>query len=818
MTAPQPTAVRVANPSDGGLVYWLAKLYAFGAVALILALVGALPALYVAIGARTPPAPDLSTYFDRAALPSRMVAADGRHLTSLVEQRRELVPVGRVPAQLVHAFLASEDREFFEHGGIDLPGIARAAWTNLRAGRVRQGGSTITQQVAKAHLTSGRTIERKLKELVLARRIEGRNAKGQILQFYLNHIFLGSGAYGVLAASREYFDKNLDELTTAEMALLAGLAQAPSRYSPRAHPERARRRRDRVLQMMRKAGFIDEALCEAAQSDPLYIVPRRDNDPLPWVAPHFTEHIRRQLVSRFGKHRVYTGGWRIDTTVDPSLQRLARQHTHGGVRALDKRQGWRGPVARLRTPTQRREIIARLKQLYPTKTLEPNRPYLAVVTKVAGARAKARIGDRAVVVPLELMDWAARYSRTDPENNHTIDSARDALARGDLVWLVSPRSWRRKRDWGTVRDPEPIMALDQRPRVEGALLSFDHHSGYVLALVGGLDFDRSSFNRAVQACRQPGSTYKPIYYSLALDGDELSMGSVLQDKPYVPEPGEQWSPQNVHGTLDGEVSMHYALVKSLNLPSIQLLKAVGPQQVARWARRLGFTTKIIADKGLALGSSCVRMDELSRAFSIFARGGTRRELVYVRQIHDRAGQLIEDHTVAEDPLLAEDERLDRFWATATDRAPRVADRKTAFLMAKLLRDAVLRGIAARCRIVPVPTAGKGGTSSDTLDVWFTGFTSQWSTAVWIGDDANARPLGAKEASYTSAIPLWANYMKAAVGQRPHAEIPSFVAKGLRRATVDATNAGAPQPDRPTVEIFFKPGTFTAAAAKPAGEG
>jgi penicillin-binding protein 1A len=800
--------VRVTNPADGGFLYWLLKLYVFGAVAFVLLLVAALPMVYLAVAASVPAPPNLRAYSQRAALETTVLASDGQVLTTLADNYRYLVKVEEIPPLLVKAFLAAEDRSFFGHGGVDFRGVMRAALANLRAGGVRQGGSTITQQVAKSYLSSERTIQRKVKELVLARRIEARFGKRDILYLYLNHIFLGANAYGVKAAARVYFDKDLDRLTISEMAMLAGLVRAPSRYSPRASMEAALRRRNQVLDAMREVGFIDRRQRDQAAAEPLHLASTQQSDPMLWLAPHFTEHVRRQLLQRYGRERVYSAGWRVETTVDLTLQALAQAKTMQTAVALDKRQGWRGRWHRLRTPQETAQFLKAVRRLYDTSTLEVDRPYPTVIDKVAGSRVQARIGAREVEIPSALMEWAAPYSRTSAENERSMRSIKDVVAPGDVVWTVSPPRWLRRKAWGTASEKTTPMALYQVPRVEGTMYTYDHQTGYTLAMVGGLDYDRSSYNRCVQACRQPGSVYKPIYYSLALDREDLSMATILHDKPYEPEPGEQWNPQNVHGTIDGKVTMHASLVRSLNLPSIELLNKVGAQEAANWARRLGFTTPIHADKALALGASCVKTDELTRAFGTFVRGGTQMDPLYARRILDRNGVAIEDHTTPEDPLLEEDDRLDRLWARSTHTDRQVIDRRTAFLITKLLRDSVLYGIAARCQIVPAPTGGKGGTSSDTMDVWFVGFTSQWVNTAWVGDDTYQRPLGEKEASYTSSIPMWAEYMRDAVGKRPHRELPLDKPDGLKSAIVDSLTGGAPKPDSKPVRIYFRPGSYT----------
>jgi penicillin-binding protein 1A len=354
--------VRVVNPSDGGVGFWLLKLYAFAAICVATLMATALPAIYLAVAASVPAPPDLTAYGKATALETRIRSSDGQTLAVLADNVRYLARVEEMPPRLVQAFLAAEDRSFFSHGGVDFRGIARAALANFRAGTVRQGGSTITQQVAKAYLSPERTIQRKIKEIVLARRIEARFSKLDILYLYLNHIFLGANAYGVKAAARVYFGKELSQLSLGEMALLAGLARAPSRYSPRTSPELARRRRDQVLEAMQDAGFIKAEEKRRALAEPLRLASPAV-DPLPWIAPHFAEHVRRLLVQRYGRETVYTAGWTVETTVDLGLQELARQRTLAAANALDKRQGWRGPIMRVRDKQLARKVLERMRRL-----------------------------------------------------------------------------------------------------------------------------------------------------------------------------------------------------------------------------------------------------------------------------------------------------------------------------------------------------------------------------------------------------------------------------------------------------------------------
>ena len=824
---PQRGRVRVANPADGGFIYWLLKYYAFGVLVLLVIATASAPVVVLAVSADVPAVPRIDRYPSYAALPTSVFSADGTRLTELAAEQRKLVSYESLPPLLIKAFVAAEDRAFFEHGGIDIRGILRAAWANLRAGGVAQGGSTLTQQVAKAHLSPERTIQRKLKELVLARRLEAAFSKEQILTFYLNQVFFGSQAYGVQAAAAEYFGKDINQLSLGEIALLAGLVRAPSRYSPRRNIERATRRRNTILSTMRGAGFIDEGTMGKAQGEKIHLAPQRRGDPLPLTAPHFAGWARHLLLQRYGRERVERAGWTVSTTIDLVTNAIARNHTLASVEALDKRQGYRGPIRRLRSLDERRQAVARLTLLYGAlSTLQKDRPYVALVTRVSPKRAIARIAKRTVEIPLALMSWAAPYQRWSGENGRTIESAKEALAPGDLIWVTSPPSWMRRKHWGQPQDRRPTMALDQRPIAEGALFAYDHQSGYVKAMIGGLDYDRSNYNRVVQACRQPGSAFKPLYYSLALDSPKWSMGATLQDKPYTPEAGETWSPKNVDGSLDGKISMHFALVKSKNLASLDLFFQLAPpgcrekrgvcaaQAVARWARRLGITTPIVEDKGLALGTSCVKMDELTRAYGTFVRGGTAKSPVYIRQVRDRQGVVIEDHSDRSDPDLSEDERIDRIWAATLPAPKQTISKTTSFLITKLLRDSVLHGIAARCQIVPAPVGGKGGstgTYKKTDNVWFVGFTSRWVGAGWIGEDKRIRSLGDKEASYTSVIPMYANFLREALTGHPHSELPLYRPQDVDSAEIDFQLGGAPQPGRKSVRIQFRRGSYNPAA-------
>jgi penicillin-binding protein 1A len=794
------TRVEIVNRKDGGVLFWLGRLYGFSTL-VVLALISLLVTCEVDDVAESTPWPeDFGRYASVAPTVSRLVAADGTAIGSFAEEWREIAAYDDIPEQLINAFLAAEDHRFFEHRGIDRRGILRAAWRNLSAGDFAQGGSTITQQVAKQYLGNEKSISRKLKEAILALRIEDRYSKKAILAIYLNHIFLGSGAYGVKAAALRYFSKPLAELELGEMAMLAGLAQAPSRYSPLADYDAAIARRDEVLERMARYGFATDDEVAAARKQRLALEPRRE--PFGNTMPYAAEHARRRVESTHGADALRGGGLQIELAAEPVVEALAYENVDFGSRKQDKRQGWRGPVAHLQEPDLS-TFRKRAAELYGDGPLIEGKRYLAVVEEVTPGEATVRVGAITYDLPLVNARWAYRWKARDPVNDRTIGSLDRALEEGDIVWVareapVSGPFTDYTAHGGATPNWIPVpsearlarlseeatgrVVLEQSPHPQVAILTVDHRTGYVVAMVGGNDAERSSFNRALQACRQPGSTYKPIYYSAALDegyGFDTSLNDIPRKEAEVDEEtGEVWIPENLGGTVNITVSMEYAMVYSKNVPSVSIFRRVGAENVEKWARRLGFTTPIIADRALALGASCTKLDELTAAFAIFARNGRRVPFHHIRRIVDRDGNAVEDNTAALDPMLAPANRLDRVVATAGVEPEQVISPRTAFLTSKLLRQAIKSGFASIVRKTGVIAAGKTGTSSATMDTSFVGYTSRWITSVWMGDDLRERPLGVDDAAYITVVPLWARYMFEATADQPLAEIPWAVPEGV----------------------------------------
>lgn len=818
----------VGNRGGGGVLYWLVRLYAFAAAVLIALVAVAAAAVYGYFSLTAPALPDLERYAHIAPGVSRIVAADGTILGQYTKEWRQLVPYERVPKRLIDAFLAVEDHEFFEHRGIYFKGIARAAWRNLTAGDFTQGGSTITQQVAKQFLGNEKSLSRKGKEAVIARRLEARYSKRAILAVYLNHIYLGAGAWGVSAAAQRYFQKSLAELTLAEAALIAGLAKAPTRFSPQNAPKLAAERRNVVLDKMASYGMATAEEVTAAKIEPIRLDMRQRayTDRM----PYYGAHVRNTIVARLGESaqqqraplagagppsadqrralgeaRLAELGLQIETAAEPTWEAAAYENADYGARNQDKRQGWRGPEWIVDGPA-RELVISRQRQLYGAGPLIPGKRYLAVVDQVTPSGAEVIVGDRRLELPLRNLRWAARWQPGNQDNDAQIESATAALRPGYVVWVrLEQRTVQQFRSYATDgKNPAwvapddrrswddantSVVRLEQAPHPQTTIFTADHRTAYVAAMVGGSDPDRSVFNRAVQACRQPGSTYKPIYYALGLD-QGYGFDTRLNDVPVTivdPETGERWTPTNLNDTLDSDVTLEFALVFSKNVPSLDLFLRLGAANVEAWARRLGFTTKIFADEALALGASCSKLDEMARAFTVFARNGAwwprpagkERSWVYIRRVLDREGNTIDDNTVMEDPQLPVAARIDRAAALAGVAAVQAIPARTAYLMSKLLANEVTYGFASVLRETKVSAAGKTGTSSDTHDTLFIAYTPQWTTLVWMGDDKKERALGKRDAAYITVVPLWARYMYEAARGYPSPAIPWAVPPGVK---------------------------------------
>lgn len=802
-----PARTWVTNPVRAGLLGWL---FRYGLFALFLASLGLLAggrALYRHLDETLPDVGEVAAYETAAPGVSQIHDRDGAVLATLARERRTYASIDEIPATLTDAFIAAEDRRFFQHHGVDLRGIGRALVANLRSGTISQGGSTITQQVAKSFLGHEQTIERKLREAILAVHLEAGLDKRQILEIYLNKIFLGAGAYGVRAAAQRYFGRELDELSVAQSALLAGLARAPSRDNPRRSMERARRRRDVILRKMAAQNIIDEATLAAALDEAISLAPS-EWDPFRWRLPYFSEHARLAVIDALGDDAAFDRGLRVETFADAVASHHAREAMLTELGALDRRQGWRGAVAQLSRASDRETFLARTSARYGLAPLhEEGRWYLALVEEVRTNDAYLRVGATRARMTIVTTTWAAPFDARTGVNNNKIESMIEALEPGDVVWVRGRFRTLQSgaRSLRTGDEGLPLVELRQVPRVEASMLSSNTVDGRVDVMEGGVDYDRSQFNRATLACRQPGSVFKAIYYALALDRGRYEIDSILQHVAWVPEPGESWNPRDIEKTPDGRLLLRTAFIKSLNTPSIRLFLELGAGNVVEWARRLGIRSELIADKALSLGASCVKMTELSRAFGVFATNGREHRLRAYARVVDKHGATLLDDRPSTSSGLNVAGRVRALMHETSLGTPQLIDARTAFLTTSMMRDVVRVGTGVRANQIGAPAAGKSGTASKgdyTTDAWFVGFTSRRLTSAWVGDDRYIRSLGDHEASYTTATPMWTRFMRRRSSGLRHTELPAREPPGIATRTVDATMGGPPIPGLPSAKIHF----------------
>jgi penicillin-binding protein 1A len=741
--------------------------------------------------------PHISSLKDyRPSIISTVYDENHRKIAEFFRERRVVVELAEVPPLLVKAFVAAEDSRFYQHQGVDPFSILRAALKNLEAGTIKQGGSTITQQVTRSFLlTPERSYIRKIKEVILSYRIEKDFTKEEILFLYLNQIYLGHGAYGVQAAAENYFGKSVKELGLAECAILAGLPQAPTRYSPFRHPEQARARQVYVLNRMVEEGFISRPQANEALAVKLDIKPRRNI----YVeeVPFYTEHVRRYVEAKYGADTLYTQGLQIFTAVNIDLQKAAEQEVNKGLQDLDKRQGYRGPLKSV--PPAEIEAVAREQQAEIDRTgLEPGMVVQAVVTQVSDAAKSVtvRVGREQGVIALADMDWARK---PNPDVSHLDAKVRQpstALKAGDVILVkVKERPKAAREPWR--------LALEQEALVQGALLCIETGTGRVKAMVGGRDFTENQFNRAIQSRRQPGSSFKPVIYAAALDrkfNDPRKVytpATVIIDSAVVFEDrvrDQTWKPKNYRDTFYGPTLLREALAQSRNVVTVKILQDIGVDYAIDYARKLGIASELTRTLSLALGSSGVSLLELTRGYSVFANQGQLIEPLFTVKIVDRDGNVLEE---------------------AVPDGRQVIEKDTAFLMTSLLESVVQHGTGQRIKALGRPSAGKTGTTNDMYDAWYIGYTPNMVTGVWVGFDTEA-PLGKAETGASAASPIWLGFMKRATVGVP---IRNFEpSEGIVFAKIDAETGLLPVPEsRKTIFECFKDGTVPVEHTKRPGE-
>ncbi|MDX2494028.1 MAG: PBP1A family penicillin-binding protein [Desulfuromusa sp.] len=709
---------------------------------------------YFYVSATLPRVETLSDY--HPPLITRIYADDGAIIAEYSRERRILVPFEKMPKTLVQAFIAAEDASFFKHQGIDFISIFRAALKNVKAGGIAQGGSTITQQVAKKLLlTSERTFTRKFKEAILAWRMEKALTKQEILYLYLNQIYLGHRAYGVEAAAENYFDKNVEELTLAESAIMAGLPQAPSRYSPYRHYQRAMERQKYVLGRMVKEGYITpEEYTQAAQEE-VTIKPRLNN--LLDVTAYFNEQVRRYLEERFGEELLYTGGLEVETSINLPMQKVAQQAVRENLRNHDKRRGYRG-AQQVLDETSQAEFLFKQQEQFATEPLTVGSFTQAVVVGQKGDQLLCKISDKNGAISIKESKWAApiKFTKTEAEPLGNAEEKQTLFPLGSLIEVKVL----------DLKDPLLKLSLEQKPLAQGALVAIDPFSGQIKAMVGGYDFTESQFNRATQAKRLPGSAIKPIIYAAALDHG-YTPASMILDTPLIYENRkvdtgklEEWKPKNYEQKFYGPTRFRYALAHSRNVVTIKILEDIGINYAANYAKKVGIVTPLERDLSMALGSTAVTPLEMLTAYTVFANGGVLVPPTYITRIRDRDGRILESIDPADFATgMAEDQRLIR-------KPPRrVISPETAYLITNIMESVVREGTGWRAKAIERPSAGKTGTTNDLKDAWYIGYIPQLACASWVGYDIE-RPLGKKETGSRAAAPAWVNFMKEAVKQYP----------------------------------------------------
>ncbi len=666
------------------------------------------------------------------------------------------IPYERIPKQLVSAFIAAEDADFFQHKGVDYKGILRAMFKNLLAGRIVQGGSTITQQVTKTFfLTPKRSLTRKLKEVAYAFGLEQNLTKEEILTLYLNNIYLGNGAYGVEAAADSYFNKRVEQLNLAEMAMLAGLVKAPSRYSPVNNLRRAKDRQAYVLTRMTELGFVSREQKEKALQNPPKIQSRESA--YFSKAPYFTEFIRHQVERKYGKEKLYQEGLRIYTTLDLSLQKNAQKSVEAGLRELDKREGFRGPLQTL-SPKEASELLKKKKGVVPP--LPQKEIFEGVILSKDDSKKSYTIWveDRKGILPFAEMSWALTIKPTPGYKPQKVKTAGDLLKPGDVISVRVKESSR--------KDQVLLLSLEQEPLVQGALLCLNPKTGYVRALVGGRDFSESQFNRAISSRRQPGSAFKPLIYAAALEKG-YTPSTVIMDSPVEysdPDGGTYWAPKNYDEEYMGPITFRNALAHSRNVVTVKILEDIGVGYALQFMKRLGIESPIKRDLSIALGTSGVSMMELTSAFAVFANGGERIKPIFIKKIVTMKGEVLEENI----PYIEMEEKEEEEETPKTSSPAlkeQVISPQNAFIMTHLLQGVVQHGTGQRAKVLGRPVAGKTGTSSDYSDAWFIGYSPSLLAGVWVGFD-DKTSLGKNETGARAALPIWISFMTQALRNTP----------------------------------------------------
>jgi penicillin-binding protein 1A len=740
--------------------------YLLVAIAISVGVAGGLFAVYL----RSLPTLDALEEY-RPSLVTTLYSDQGEPFATFFEQKRVWVPLSQTPKHLVNAIIAVEDAQFYRHRGINFRGVARALLANVRALRPAEGGSSITQQLARVlFLTPEKSVSRKVKEALLAIEIEKHYAKDKILELYLNQVYFGHGAYGAEAAAHTYFKKGVDRLNLAEAATLAGLPRAPNYYSPLIDRERALRRRNHVLSRMLDQGFItaeQAAQASGVQFDESLLARTRN------LAPYFVEYVRQDLEDKYGTYAVYHGGLKIYTTLNVSMQRSADAALIEGLKELDRARGFRRPKPG--SPVSAESAWPRPSQAAPRS----GEIITARVLRVSPTAITVQAGDYRGEIALSKDTWP-KLAQSEEQFPVGMEVKARVLKIDERNRILT-------------------LSLEQDPEVEGALLALDPRDGGIKAMVGGYDFSRSKFNRAVQAKRQPGSAFKPFVYAAAFDNG-LTPSTIIVDSPVsfgllVNGKRVQWSPGNYDRKFRGPTTLRNGLEHSINVVAVKLIEQVGVDPVIQMARDMGIESTLRREYALALGVSEVTLLEMVSSFGVLARQGVRFTPYAIKQVRDSKGAILEERV---------------------PEGRRVMREETAFILSNVLTGVVERGTGSRARVLGRPIAAKTGTTQESTDAWFIGYTPSLVSGVWVGYDTK-RSLGPHESSATLAVPIWTRFMQQAVKDLPHETFPA--PDNVVPVLVNYTSGLATtSEDRAAIVEFFLRGTEPRRAEVRSGEG
>jgi len=721
---------------------------------------------------------------------TRVHAADGSLIAEYARERRLYVPIQSIPNLVKEAFLSAEDKNFYKHAGIDPEGIVRAILINFKSGGKReQGASTITQQVAKNFLVgSEKSYERKIREALIALRMESTFSKDKILELYLNEIYLGLGNYGVAASALNYFGKSLHELTIAEAAYLAALPKAPNNYHPFRQRQAAIERRNWVIGRMAENGYITKEQAEAARKEPLNVTPRVVS-PNSIASGYFAEGVRREIAERYGEEKLYEGGLSIRSTLDPKMQAMARKALVDGLVRFDEARGWRG--AQQHIDLAGREWGIALAEVPSLGDVQPWR--MAIVLEIAGGRAKIGLQPKRDASGQVVRERETGFITAEGVK-WTRKSVDKALNVGDVVY-VDPLSGKQDQ-----------YRLRQVPEISGAIVAMDPNTGRVHAMVGGFSFDQSEFNRATQALRQPGSAFKPLVYATALDNG-YTPSDLISDDPLTINMGpgqEAWSPSNFESGGGGSHTLRYGVEHSKNIMTVRLARDIGMPVVTEYARRLGIYDDMLPLLSMSLGAGETTVMRMTAAYSMFVNGGRRIKPTLIDRIQDRTGKTIYRHDTRQCGGCDADDFGGGAPPKLVDDREQVLDPLTAYQITSILEGVVQRGTGQTIRAVGKPLAGKTGTTNDAKDVWFVGFSPDLAVGVFLGYD-KPKSLGATAQAAHYAAPVFRDFMAMALKDKP--ATPFRVPAGIKLVRVNAatgTRAGG-DGGAGTILEAFKPG-------------